>query len=367
MKMKMKRSDWNEERIKVLLSQLPKVEDSRSSKHIYQKLLVASQMKKKNIKWIGPAVATVVVLFMVFFIAPHLFQQSAQDMKNMDSYADKEGHSLTLETSKRADHTFVVQSSERKKYMTIAYIDESTSQVVPISIKKADQSDTVEDFLRTYEQIELPEMSLSLQPYFDQVDMSEKGNMLVLQLKNELTVDTLKEANKFKDMVKETLKWSKYEQVQFKSSKGTNIHIGSYGNLGIVSIDKKTKRAYYLLDNEKGMFLVPSEQSYQSYEQAIQAMKNPNHSGLESLIQQVPIDSVTANGKHATVTLKATAHLTDSISHILLIEGLLLTAKDFGYTDVTIKNAGTEKVGPYKLEEPIAVPALPNPVNVNHK
>ncbi|BBP90409.1 hypothetical protein BsIDN1_40270 [Bacillus safensis] len=59
--MKTNRSDWSEERIKVLLSQLPKVEDNRSSKQIYQQVLMASGKKKKSVKWIGPAVATVVV------------------------------------------------------------------------------------------------------------------------------------------------------------------------------------------------------------------------------------------------------------------------------------------------------------------
>ncbi|WP_302693895.1 hypothetical protein [Bacillus sp. GbtcB10] len=40
--MKTNRSYWSEERIKVLLSQLPKVEVNRSSKQIYQQMLLAS-------------------------------------------------------------------------------------------------------------------------------------------------------------------------------------------------------------------------------------------------------------------------------------------------------------------------------------
>lgn len=46
--MKTNRSNWSEERIKVLLSQLPKVEDNRSSKQIYQQMLMASGKKKKK-------------------------------------------------------------------------------------------------------------------------------------------------------------------------------------------------------------------------------------------------------------------------------------------------------------------------------
>lgn len=45
--MKTNRSNWSEERIKVLLSQLPKVEDNRSSKQIYQQMLMASGKKRK--------------------------------------------------------------------------------------------------------------------------------------------------------------------------------------------------------------------------------------------------------------------------------------------------------------------------------
>ncbi|MER3126266.1 sigma X negative regulator [Bacillus pumilus] len=369
--MKTNRSDWSEERIKVLLSQLPKVEDNRSSKQIYQQMLMASGKKKKSVKWIGPAVATVVVLFMAFLISPHLFQPAAQDhhqQMKMESRADKSQVNATLEAVKQTDGpSHVVSRKQQQKYMTIAYIDESTSQVVPVSIEKEDEHDHLQEMMNTYEQVQLPEMTKPLQSYIDMVDLREKGDTLIFQLKNDLSLDTLKEANRFKDMVKETLKWSKYEQVQVKTAKGSHLQLGANGRIGTMSIEKQTKRAYYVLDNKSGTFLVPSKTHYSSYEDAVEAMKRTSDAGLDPLIKDEPIKAVTSKGKHVTITFGASAQLSDSNDHILLIEGLLLSAKDFGFTEVTIQQAGTDQVGPYELEEPIEVPALPNPVVIKDR
>lgn len=256
--MKTNRSDWSEERIKVLLSELPKVEDNRSSKQIYQQMLMTSRQKKKSAKWIGPAVATVVVLFMAFLISPHLFQQAAQDhhqQMKMDSSADKSQVNATLEAVKQTDGpSHVVSRNQQQKYMTIAYIDESTSQVVPISIEKEDEYDHLQNMMNTYEQVRLPEMTKPLQSYIDMVDLREKGDTLIFQLKSDLSLDTLKEANRFKDMVKETLKWSKYKQVQVKTAKGSHLQLGANGSVGTISIEKQTKHAYYVLENKSGTF-----------------------------------------------------------------------------------------------------------------
>ncbi len=67
--MKTNRSNWSEERIKVLLSQLPKWRTT-TSKQIYQQMRCNAE-EKESARWIGPAVATVVVLFMAFLISPH--------------------------------------------------------------------------------------------------------------------------------------------------------------------------------------------------------------------------------------------------------------------------------------------------------
>nr|MDF9458725.1 hypothetical protein [Bacillus pumilus] len=41
----------------------------------------------------------------------------------------------------------------------------------------------------------MPEMTKPLQSYIDMVDLREKGDTLIFQLKNDLSLDTLKEAN----------------------------------------------------------------------------------------------------------------------------------------------------------------------------
>lgn len=221
---------------------------------------MASGKKKKSVKWIGPAVATVVVLFMAFLISPHLFQPAAQEQHKqikMDSSADKGQANATLEPVKQANGTtHVVFHEDKQKYMTVAYIDESTSQVVPISIEKENDHGHLQEMMNTYEQVQLPEMTKPLQSYLEMVDLRENGNTLVFQLKNDLSLDTIKEANRFKDMVKETLKWSRYKQVEVKSVKGSHLQLGA-SSIGTISIDKQTKKAYYVLENKSGTFWCP--------------------------------------------------------------------------------------------------------------
>ncbi|MBM6849374.1 RsiX protein, partial [Bacillus licheniformis] len=70
----MKKSEWNEERLKALLSQLPTVKDNRSANQIYQKLILAPKRKSPK-KRVGAFAATVLVLFLLMLITPQLIEQ----------------------------------------------------------------------------------------------------------------------------------------------------------------------------------------------------------------------------------------------------------------------------------------------------
>lgn len=46
------KSEWNEEQIKELLSQLPAVKDHRSPQDIYKRLTMAKRKNKPAVRWI---------------------------------------------------------------------------------------------------------------------------------------------------------------------------------------------------------------------------------------------------------------------------------------------------------------------------
>ncbi|MFB8735052.1 hypothetical protein ACEQPO_17800 [Bacillus sp. SL00103] len=126
------------------------------------------------------------------FISANFAQDHHQQMK-MDSSADKSQVNATLEAVKQTDGPSHVVSLKRQQgiLMTMAYIDESTSQVVPISIQKEKlKYDHLQNMVNTPNE-HLPEMTKPLQSYMDMVELREK-EIHLFSIKSDLSLDTLK-------------------------------------------------------------------------------------------------------------------------------------------------------------------------------
>ncbi|WP_416723117.1 anti-sigma-X factor RsiX [Bacillus stercoris] len=368
----MMKSEWNEEQIKELLSQLPAVKDHRSPQDIYKRLTMAKRKKKPAVRWIGPACAAAIAVYIAFIISPHFFDQAQPQQKE----ASQE-HAVTkteTEDSPKAasslDQTsYVVPEKEQDNYITVAVADADTSAIIPISIQKTNAYQTIQDMLFVSSELDIFDHAITIPSFIDEVEIKEnpKQKELSIRVHQPITAFSVKDDTLLKKLLKESLKWSPYEKVKFLSDQNEpGVRIGSYGTFTEITIPKQSKRSYYLYQNKQGQdFLVPSKNSFDTVKEAIMEMESSSQEDTRPLIQAGAVQSVTKKQKHLYIRFSKDSEVDDSIAGILMIEGLLLTAKEFGFTEVTFTETRTKKIGKYDISDAIPVPAAPNPIFLN--
>ncbi|MDL5611956.1 sigma-X negative effector [Bacillus halotolerans] len=369
----MMKPDWNEEQIKELLSQLPAVKDHRSPQDIYKRLSMAKSKKKSAVRWIGPACATAVAVYIAFIISPHFFDQAQPQQKEASQEnaitktetADSKKAALSLDQS-----SLVVPEKEQNNYTTVAIADAETSTIIPVSIKKTKSNQTIQEVLFESDQLDILDHAITIPSFMDEVEVKENQNHkeLHIQVDQPIEAFSVKDDAILKNLLKESLKWSPYEKIKIFSSeqKKDGASIGSNGAFTEIPIPKQSNRAYSLYQNEQGQdFLVPTERTFNTVKEAIKEMESSNQTNTAPLIQAGAVKSVTEKQNHLYIHFSKHSRVEDSIAGILMLEGLLLTAKEFGFTEVTFAETGTKKIGRYVVTEAIPVPAAPNPISLN--
>ncbi|MFP7496835.1 anti-sigma-X factor RsiX [Bacillus subtilis] len=367
----MMKSEWNEEQIKELLSQLPAVKDHRSPQDIYKRLTMAKRKNKPAVRWIGPACAAAIAAYIAFIISPHFFDQAQPQQKeaSQENAVTKTEPEDSPKAASSLDQTsFVVPEKEQNNYITVAVADADTSAIIPVSIQKTNADQTIQDMLFESSELGILDHAITIPSFIDEVEIKEKPKQkeLSIRVHQPATAFSVKDDTLLKKLLKESLKWSPYEKVKFLSDQNeTGVRIGSYGTFTEISIPKQSKRAYYLYKNKQGNFLIPSEKTFDTVKEAINEMESSSQKDTTPLIQAGTVQSVTKKQKHLYIRFSKDSEVEDSIASILMIEGLLLTAKEFGFTEVTFTETRTNKIGKYDVSDAIPVPAAPNPIFLN--
>jgi hypothetical protein len=365
------KSEWNEEQIKELLSQLPAVKDHRSPQDIYKRLTMAKRKNKPAVRWIGPACAAAIAVYIAFIISPHFFDQAQPQQKeaSQENAVTKTEPEDSPKAASSLDQTsFVVPEKEQNNYITVAVADADTSAIIPVSIQKTNADQTIQDMLFESSELGILDHAITIPSFIDEVEIKEKPKQkeLSIRVHQPATAFSVKDDTLLKKLLKESLKWSPYEKVKFLSDQNeTGVRIGSYGTFTEISIPKQSKRAYYLYKNKQGNFLIPSEKTFDTVKEAINEMESSSQKDTTPLIQAGTVQSVTKKQKHLYIRFSKDSEVEDSIASILMIEGLLLTAKEFGFTEVTFTETRTNKIGKYDVSDAIPVPAAPNPIFLN--
>ncbi|MCO4850326.1 GerMN domain-containing protein [Bacillus vallismortis] len=368
----MMKSDWNEEQIKELLSQLPAVKDHRSPQDIYKRLTMAKIKKKPAVRWIGPACATAIAVYIAFIISPQFFDQAEPQQKeaSQENAVTKTETADSPKAASSLDQTsYVVSEKEQKKYITVAIADAETSAIIPLSIKKTNADQTIQDMLFESSELGILDHAITIPSFIDEVEVKENPNKKELSIRVHQPIEdfAVKDDTLLKKLLKESLKWSPYENIKFLSEQNkSGIRIGSYGTFTEIAIKKQSKRAYYLYQDKQGQdFLVPSEKSFDTVKEAIKEMESGIQQDTTPLFQAGTVKSVTKKQKHLYIRFSKDSAVDNSIAGILMLEGLLLTAKEFGFTDVTFTETRTKKIGKYDVSDAIPVPAAPNPISLD--
>lgn len=405
----MGQSKWNEEKIIQTLKDFPEMKDRQSKEELYEKIeqkRSEAKPKQKRFRFM-PVLAAACVLLIAAIISPAILNETVftppgeeSDVENPGTTdqqpatlkkADEpqqpaeiqpapESSPLPLENeigtrSYEGDMVFypgVQEVPAGKQVVTLYYPDSEAMGTVPMSTFVDESFSRVEAIKAGLEKIN-PEnygVSENVLLALKDLQLSEvpEENALVVDLApNQVQGST------GVSMFLETIQYSAYEmgydiiKLRTNGVAGYDLpHMGSYKQLDVEAPENGISA---LLSDNSTYLLTPGiklngENKAENLEEALKFMKQDiDGFGYHETIQRnVFINNVSENGKTAVIEFSKGSEFTENLVYQAMIESMLLAAEQFGYENVQFTNTNFERIGPYKLTEPIPVLKAPNVV-----
>lgn len=411
----MKKSDFNEDRIEELLSQMPKIQDNQDADSLFEK--INSQLEeeeripeKKTVRWFDkkytiPAVLSVAAILFFALLVPSMSNQQNQMEMSMESHSaneeatfDKAEEELEMapksfDNGANTTEEFSIAGNEGSMgmlppndesrvitelpkgfgLMVLAVPDLQAQMVVPISFLYPEtQYSVTEAFEQATQLLQEDEWGLSafmLEQATIETEVTESGNeRVVMNLQQNVAFEGSAMETIFLQTVQETFKRLGYEEIQFLTEGSPGIKLSHSGTLTEMKLIQDTKKPYYKHQGITGaspVFLVPGI-SVDTIQEAFNSMKV----GIETygLMPSIPagIDfTIQTDQNHVIVQFTEQSQLNNNPEHQWMLEAMLLTVKEFGFETVTFEHPNHHIVGPYSLNEEMNVPIAPNPMPFN--
>ncbi|RFU65576.1 GerMN domain-containing protein [Peribacillus glennii] len=419
----MKRSRWNDGDIEELLRNLPDIKDKRNPGDIYQRIGLR-EGKERRRNWV-PFLAAVSALFLLAVLASTYItgqKEMATKGENMeqkaadnDSQSEKaasvdeqdpsgstaspegeekgmtdtqketselnnlqvnKGHSQ--EESKAevngkksvilSAYSVVASDVKSPSVITVGVPDKQANYVVPVTYIAEEEIPGGSVGRLQKAMSVLDEESLGLTEYFPlDVKMTAGSDGRAINIDIPKGSELLLEDMLFFSVLQETFKYHGVEKLTFSANGKPGVEFSHMGPLKELTINQTDNKAYliYRLDDSSPKLLVPSNTSYQSIDQALEAMKN----GTEdpTILPSIPAgfawESVEKEGSNVVIELSGATELKDNEEYLRALEAILFTAKNFGYGHVEFENAKVGTIGPYNLKKPLPVLVAPNRIN----
>jgi hypothetical protein len=396
----MKKNNWKETEIENMLREMPSMKDNRSREEIYR-AIASNKSSKKPRTWGYPALAGLAALMILVLITPSLYhslnqsnyENSAADMaveesadagsaesdiaalpENTEKSAEADDSSLNDVEDEDQSFMMTMDTHERKnlyeedlqQYDVLTYgLVTPDAELVPVSVlvdKKAD-ADWLERFNEVSKQI--PEQDWGFDEYFPL-----SGSLALMNNELSYTVSQ-QELNEFSGLqetfLEETLltalQSSEFSKVNLRTEDGSTPLFSHMGELAEFTQAQNRNRDHFAYSLENGdTYLVPGQNGYESMSDAVSAMKDSPNSFFQSVIPEDIQPVVTIEDKQVTISFEESLKLMGSSDdeNLLLIEGLLLTAKDFGYKQVVFRNIEDPAWNGFDFSKPVTVPVSPN-------
>ncbi len=404
----MKKSEWSDKQLEDILKHLPEVKDRQDRKELFHKIssrIQDEQIRKTNKKiWIFPSVAAVAALFIILIIGPSLLNyisgtndesanESGAENREFGIVANDDSHqskvSIAESTEKKSDIMMVGIAStsniiqenevgEGQTVVTIGLMDPMVQHVIPVSFLYSEANQTKLEVLQDVIQ-RLSYGNLGLEPsplqglILEEVDL----NKVVITIPTDYTVGSASaQIGAFFQPIQETLRWMGYTEVEFKTPEGNQVEMDPVGPVNTIELSSQTKIAYhtYYSGNGKTYLAANQYEKYESLEAALTSMRDPNTEINTDLYlnPSIPLEIKIEYIVHDKTNVKV-AFSKDSIidennqTHRIMIEAILLTAKEFGFSSVTFINT-PDQIGGVILREngkpkQVDVPVAPNPID----
>lgn len=389
----MKRRDWNEEQIKQLLQQLPSVNDKRTADDLYRSIQFKHKARKKPKTWVVPAIATVAALFIFMLISPYIFQglfstneESAMDMattssegsskleKNSVSENNNQEFSINEETTEsiapeqeqvEEKETFITSVKDSEKIITIGLTDGTAQNILPVSVKgevNKNKLEQIQEFDPEAYRKQLGPVSFEL--INTEFYSKENAEEIIIEYKGEPIVTSSANENTYKESIRETFRWLGFEKAKLFTNGNEGIEFGNTGVQTELEITEITKKAYlvYQYDENTSKLLVPSPEPFPTIEEAIDIMKRglPEYNLNSTIFSN--IGEVKATEDLLEIRFNDGGNIENNEHSVIMLESLLLTAKEFGYKTVKFNGLKETQIGQMDLTKPIEVPFSPNPI-----
>jgi hypothetical protein len=396
----LKKSEWSDKQLEELLGQLPKVKDRQNPDELYRKInarLQDDQVRRKPPKtWVLPSIAAVAAVLLIMVIGPSFLNfsgGSSQESAIEDSAS--EGEMAILENSenestsltKQEDQADIASTEESAElriatsemnhilsdtegtFIAIGVLDDQASGIVPITFVSEDPEVSRVNLLeQALDQFPFEDYGLSPTPLsvlsFEEID----GNRIVITFPNTTMTTGSTISNEFYEGIQEGLRWMGYSEAILRTEDGSEVEIDQYGAVPSIKSPTAT-RGYFLYTSGLGStYLVPGNNPSNTFKEAIEAMKLSEGLLQASVPANISTDVVEVDKDSVSITFSPDSTVNQKdLLHELMIKAILLTAKEFGYADVTFINT-PEQIGGLNLKingqpNPIPVPLAPNHID----
>ncbi|RSK27488.1 hypothetical protein EJF36_11670 [Bacillus sp. HMF5848] len=408
----MKKAGWDDDRIESLLRSMPSIQETRSKEAVYasiqekikQEQKQQKQPQKKAPTWLVPGFATLAAAFLLIILLPVLFQNQPFDNLSLmqadsskeESTAMDEGtmeekiaiqeiapsenalqnpeasdRALTFMAPEPSSHLVTAEQYANSTLLTFGVADDMGQNIVPISVLvPQDGRNEIELLSEIKDTLPIERLGLGvypLQPYI----IAEKDDTTVqVDVQPGEIIGTSTPELIFMKSLEETFRWLDYTKVEFTTDGQPGIEFAQFGPMLEKSIELTMDQAYFLYKKgeEYPTFLVPyADVPFVNIEEAITRMNDPvdTHMLLSAIPDGVTITSVVSQDQEVVIEFSKDSTLVNNDEYVYFIEAVLLTAKDFGYTNVSFNGIDNFQIGPYDLTKPIPVPIAPNLVNLD--
>ncbi|WP_191555995.1 GerMN domain-containing protein [Metabacillus idriensis] len=381
----MNKSNWNEDQIAEALKKLPLIEDKRTTAEIYARLPKKEYKHRKP--WVTPAFASIAALFILLLISPFFINQlginqsSSKSESSMDkaSLDQAQPFSENAESKKEAEltggsekSTFVARSEDGFSIVTAAYPDQQVQNMITLSF----QMEKSEDYLTMFQSVlsdfnpaQAGLSSSSLSGLKLAYAEGTPSKLLIDVNENPFALSASETDNKlFTEGIEESFRWQDIEEAEYFKNGEKGIELGTYGFLEGMKLGTLKRKAYFLYQEsiEAPKLLAPSLLPFDKLSEALSAMKGNGTLGLKPVIEKtVVIKDIEETNDDVTIEFTSESTIDDNETDTLMLEAILMTAKEFGYESVKFEGLNVDRVGEMDLTEAVPVPFSPNPVDLN--
>jgi hypothetical protein len=395
----MKKNEWDETEIEHLLRDMPSLKDNRSRDEIYQAVTRSKAVRKPK-SWGYPALAGTAAVLILALIAPSLFnslnhpeyENSASDMaveesadtgsvrqeiealpereENLDagssSLKEPENKGDTIMMNRTASEKTNVYEEDLLQYDVFTFgLAAPDAFAVPVSVlvDKSAEGKWPEKFEEAAEDIPEEEWGFNeYHPLSGSLSVDNELNELVYTLTDE-ELERLSGGSEdlFYDSLIMTLQTSTFEKIRLKKPDGSAPSFSHLGEVSEINKSGPGNKGYYKYTLESGdAYLMPGEESYSSIKDALTAMKSPPGSFYEPVISNDIQFEIKTENNLITISFDEELTLDDTPEGMLLIEGILMTAKDFKFEEVLFNNIENTSWKGFDFSQPVKVPIGPN-------